>query len=237
MKIISSFHDYYDSLSYTDNDDVCYIRKKVDCKNYKGQSKFDVDRFNNHLRLTKMDSIDWISIRLIAFCGKLYFLFRPNSISIYMTRLSVADRDKLIWYNPELIIPDIVNQLDSKPLKTALIKNETQMVKNFKDYMSQASYIINANMIEKLALMFNAPYFKIKPDYYTTTYNICANFDSLEKIKFYKVMDVNQTYQEINMYLNSVLITNKEYPQITDDTILITAKGFDLKTSFRHPIK
>jgi hypothetical protein len=39
------------------------------------------------------------------------------------------------------------------------------------------------------------------------------------------------------MFLNSVLVQREEAPQITDNTVLLEAKGFDKKTSFRHPIK
>lgn len=236
MKIFSSFHDYYDTLSFQDDQGVHYIREEINCKLYKSQNKFNVQGFNN-IRLINSSFNDWINIELIAFCGKLYFQFTPNIIARYMTKISGMERYAMIWYNPELIIPDVINQINSKSIKTALINNEDKILKAFKSYMSQSSDIINEEMINTLSLKFNAPYFKIKPDYYSSTYEIYPNFESLQNVKFYKIMDINQTYQEIDMYLNSILIINKEPFQITDNKTLIEAKGFDLKTSFRHPIK
>jgi len=233
MRIFSSFRDYYDTLSFQDVHGVHYIRKEEDCKLYKSQIRFDADIFNQQL-IFKKTSDFWIATEIIAFCGKLFFLFRPDLANLYISNPSDY---KLVWYTPELIIPELIPHINSKSIKTLLIKNEDKLIQKLKKYTNRAADIIDNNTINNLALEFNAPYFKIKPRYYSFIYEIYPNFDSLQKIKFYKVMDINQTYQEIDMYLNSVLIVNKEYPQITDNKVLIEAKGFDLKTSFRHPIK
>jgi hypothetical protein len=64
------------------------------------------------------------------------------------------------------------------------------------------------------------------------------NGDFLKNYKFFKVLDPWQAFQEIQMFVGGVLPRNPNpMVEITNDKIKIHKHGFDLKTSFRHPVK
>ena len=53
------------------------------------------------------------------------------------------------------------------------------------------------------------------------------------------ILDLHQTYQDIETWISSILKDNPDTMPLSqiDNVTLLEKKGFDKKTSFRHPIK
>lgn len=239
MRIISNFHDYYDSaIPYDVDSDTYYIRNS-NKKCETGINEFKFDKFGYYARLGDLFSEYSINskilIELIGFCGKIYYKFYTNRLNLDL--MSEYEKLHWAWYDIETIIPEIINYTSSKTLKKQIIKEEKRIIKGLESFKTETNAVLNSDFINKLSIKYNCPYFMFEPKYYSKEYKIYPNFDSLKTAKFYKVLNATQTYQEIDMYLNSVLTINKEVSQITDNKVLCEAKGFDLKTSFRHPVK
>lgn len=66
---------------------------------------------------------------------------------------------------------------------------------------------------------------------------VTRHFDNLKRFNFQRVYDPFSCFQEIEMFIGNNLAQDTQVNQITDSNVLLTAKGFDKKTSFRHPVK
>jgi len=73
----------------------------------------------------------------------------------------------------------------------------------------------------------------------TTEYEVSDEVPFLAKMKFNQYMDAEELYQEIDYWIGNVLQDNPDTnpPVEIDNKHKIISNGFDLKTSFRHPIK
>jgi len=60
---------------------------------------------------------------------------------------------------------------------------------------------------------------------------------NLDALKFYKIIDSWRTYDKLYSYLSGVLGSDKTVPENISDKDRLLQHGFDLKTSFRNPIR
>lgn len=60
---------------------------------------------------------------------------------------------------------------------------------------------------------------------------------NLGKLNFVQIKDPFTAYQELEHWISNDLACQVDGPDIIDDKIKIQKHGFDLKTSFRHPVK
>ena len=229
MRIISKFKDYYDNAicySYCDHSNI-YVRNEQEyIDNTLNITALKYYPFFNHSILT---------FNILGFCGKFYLIidyngvyyinindlidnFKPTNISLYKKYL-----ESVTYENPGY---------KKVQVKDKLVRLPEKILNQFLE--------VNSNtLLQNLFIKYGIPYFLIKlTDIYgVKNPKLITNFNSLKTLKFYKVFNANQTYQELEMFFNSVLVRSESPAQILDSKVLITAKGFDVKTSFRHPIK
>jgi len=219
MRIISKFHDYYDSLQT--KDDLIYLRED---KEIFTQDKFPYSLEHN-IKLVEYggEITKLITDQIIGFCDKWYIYYpiydKHKDRRTYSIKYHICSLD------------DYLNNLKSK-----IDKRD----KKFK-YSYGAGKIYNVlteirNEYKNIFIDYQVPYFKIIKNVYSNI-SILTNFDNLYDVHFQKIMDVNTTFQELEMFIGNFLTKEKDITQITDSKILLESKGFDNKTSFRHPIK
>lgn len=63
------------------------------------------------------------------------------------------------------------------------------------------------------------------------------NCSNLNQYSFQQMVDPFTAYQQLEAWISNDLACQVDGPDIIDDKIKIQKHGFDLKTSFRHPVK
>lgn len=237
MRIISSFIDYYDHATcptYCNDSEIVFIRTPIDLTEKETHNNKFLFRLNpTYFRFANYN-YDIFSMKLIGFCGKLYIRYYLNPDYKIFDKLSLEEQFNWGWYDLNTLVEESCKYFSSKKYIKDAISHETKTIEYYKREVNEIQNIITSDMLNKISLKHNTPYFMIIPDRYSKTYSLSLSFNSLKNIKFFKVLDPYQAYQEIEMYFNSILIIPDNHLQITDNKVILEAKGFDNKQSFRH---
>jgi hypothetical protein len=219
MRIISNFHDYYDSCKKFDLENFPIYKRKTEEEIFK--NSFINNNNNHYLFKFTMDSFKinkfYFLNFLILFCGKLYKGFR------------VCDEQTKFFYNIDDIENFILNNIKDKKIIDNFYRSYflTSTYKKLKNYLSDQGKDFDLNIFQK----HNSPIIAFENRDYTNNYYQIIN-PNLKYFEFFKIHDVYSTYQQINMFVSGVLTnTEKEIPKISDE-LKLQSKGFD-KWSFR----
>lgn len=236
MKIISDFHDYYDpGLKYVDqNDNIIYKRNSISY-NIKEKNlpslviefykKYNSLLYHANYRLglagisfsSRKNAGSWYDTitnkngdfsfyrALIFFCGKIYPVYKVNH-----TKEGVSTNTYHYSFN------DLEYFLKENKLDFYSAKDKATCIEFFNVKDSDAGFLIENKitiaLIDKNTVIFNQR---------------LANYD------FFKVFDIYQAFQELNVWLCGTL----SYPQNImielSDKSKIEKCGFDNKWSFR----
>lgn len=219
MRIISSYHDYYDCIQ---RDYYCpeplFIRERTiiqyDYKTFQFANGFN-------LYISNTTTVEHI----IYFCGKVY-----KCIKICVKNNNCIQQYCKYCYNIE-DVTQFINSLDKNIIKefnktsrhyphfgTSKI---TSIVKRFKDFESEKDDIKKAfwQMSHPIAVS------------YSSNKTVVIN-DVLKNIEFQRIVPPQQAFQEIQMWLSNIAVPQKPIPSVSNSD-MIEAKGFDLKHSFR----
>jgi len=237
MYIIAKKKDYYDGVAGSTGIDktIVYNRQiiEIDEKDYpKVFRRYDAWANKNLSPFNKMGNIDikrelritgvyeHAAIFIIGFCGKLYV-----GCKLY------SKGEKIHSYGNKELITTITYDMEN-------LKNLIQDYGWWGKFEDNLNYVLTYNPIEFFR-EFNAPVFVYDNDYGRT----CIPFNwknnhkffinpLLKEYQFYKVFDAVQAFQEISMFMGSVL-GNKEKDIVqVADKYKIAQHGFD-KWSFR----
>ena len=221
MRIISSFHDYYDGVQAQGQDQsLIYLRKRnvVDLK----KTNYLFPRMGAIYSSSKLKVHTWI----VGFCGKIY------------TVLNVGKRrwdedDELLCYSLDEVDTFVKTHFNNKEVdgynKKSKITNRKwtgeYTRRNFERFFTKCKQQ-QTQYVHVFPL--GCPIFvaSITMRDSTITYN-----DSLKKLEFFRIFDTYSAFQEISMYLGSQAKPNKSIPKVSDKD-MVMAKGFD-KYSFR----
>ena len=240
MRIISSFHDYYDSVQSQGQDlKLIYLREEKEVVNY--PFEIYLTSHSNYFRHDKFGAEMYS--RIVGFCGQIYpiivMLYGKTSNKLG-SKLSSIINQKNCYTIDEVI--DFVKNIPSKHIRDEFFAKRKRVwghyfnIKNVHRFLED---IKTENRYEKVFHDHNSPIFLTNCNKHTglfdvkhfgtvTIFNPC-----LKDIEFYKVFDPYRAFQEIAMYLGGVLgMGNPPVPSVSNDD-LIEAKGFDLKKSFR----
>lgn len=243
MKIISKFHDYYDScLAHGHDDHVVYLRDTMqftdhlrdnevpaiirdlralfvkmtrdDVSNDWMSSRY-YDRLSTHLR-GKDYVVDLHAIRIL-FCGKHYPLIRCH-VTPYGVMHPASDE---YFYDADGVI-DLLTELGVSPGKRAKWNNKDEFTQ-IREWFAK-----NTNR---------------QPDYDWMVANkvTCVVRDSstlmvnppLKDYQFYRMMDPYTAYQELDMWISGTLAYPQNMMIEVEDKYRIMAHGFDMKYGFR----
>jgi len=243
MLIISKFKDYYDGVVGTtgidksiiyNRDSKEFIRKDKDypkflINSYFLRKKTDVnpivDLTPYHNPPLKKDILyQTYKYFVIGFCGKQYIGFK----FFYEDKNTINNSIK---YDIVYGYDNIISYLDMTK----------KLYHNNNNFEEKYNKIIDLNTIN-IFREYNTPTFIYIDSigYYTIGKNKIDHQSEkfiinpiLKDYEFYKVLDVYQTFQEINMFLGGVLGNNEKDIVEVDNKTKILKYGFDLKTSFR----
>jgi len=236
VRIISDFHDYYDSiLSYGQDKKLVYLRKtKIEKLKYTDLSE---TIWSWRLKFSAVDHsayefnnvIPEPDFGLIGFCGKWYgcLLYTlpesKNVIPIYSTD------DMITFLHKQKVDKERIAAFREGRRKVSSVK---YMSWRF-TYNKLSSFFTALDGIEsdiEYFFKYKAPilFFTFK-DY--TTYTLTIN-PNLKKLNFQKIVDPFTAFQELSMFISGRLgVEGPETITISNES-MITKKGFD-KWSFR----
>jgi hypothetical protein len=245
MRIISKFNDYYDGLQrYGAADDLLYIRDQAD-----GQKPFNVDRDmhnwimrdtwdKNYVTAHGLQYVVEFEDHSLLFCGKFY----PR------IRCVVKVANQLKGGNITAIY-DVISEAWGPSKKGVEADARAKAKLPPRDEKYQMSYFSVVKREEMERLIANYDWLAVHQEYGAPvlafeerrTYNggryylelVVKRNPRLRDSNFASVIDPNTAYQEIAMYLGTLVKPDKEMVELSDKE-QIAKKGFD-KWSFRKP--
>lgn len=238
MKLISKFHDYYDTaIVYGIDSNIIYIRKMQD---YDEKSKIfdnvkDVIKEPTFFNKTTYKNIVIDNFIYIFFCGKVYPCieimiednrkgYSHNNITEYCYDLS---------YMEKILRKFKINIPSKRIRKIGRYGAPSYYNKNFnKEFFKNVfnDTLLNENEILDLHFTLDTPVFLLKK-WMNGEGRLIIN-PQLKKYCFYRNMDAFAAFQEISMFISGVMGgKSPKMIEISDDD-RIAKHGFD-KYSFR----
>ena len=226
MRIISKFHDYYDTaMGYGQDQSVVYVRDQKDSDEAPSQMKLchRIDR----------DAPQRYAICYpfaIAFCGKIYRGFsavvKPSDAT--PTRKACYTKDELIQF----LASHKIN-ITEKSYRGRWIPFWDR---SWTEYLAQPQCDASAEswFIErKIAVMVSD--LEVKQEYALTREHetgIIIN-PCLKRYEFYRIFDAYQTFQELSMFVGGILPGADADMAVVNDKDRYAQRGFDVKWGFR----
>lgn len=232
MKIVSDFHDYYDSVMIHGQDsDITFVRKPLQYNIERNLDQYpkliqnlaEITKrpnpghkwFRNHIELSfknKKSQYNIYPFRII-FCGEIY----PG---IKVTEYKINDENSInhFFYDlNEFICFTEENEILLKPGKYT---RDSEFQKNRRSYFEGYSVDKNYLIENKVSIAIRA--YK----------HIYINYN-LKDFGFYKVMDAYSTFQTLNQWVSGTLAYPPNIMIEIEDKYRISAHGFDPKYGFR----
>ena len=227
MRIISKFKDYYDCIQrYAFDDDTVYVRNEKEYY-FNPQERKWTPELPGHLGLISPPYAPRSHISLekftIGFCGTIYpgvKIWKNDSSQCHYCLESFWE-----YLEDNKILPKPWKCNSKKRIKTHQNRIKAEWDFYFKPWKN-----------EKAFLKLRTPVFSFKVGIRYTTDSICTVNPLLNEYEFFKIFNPYSAYQEIDMFLNSILTSPEpEMIEISNENLL-KKKGFDEK-SFRKQKK
>ena len=221
MIINSNFRDYYDTSNggWLDKT-IVYNRKEEDINDnrFLKRLKNNIDYIDSTTHSSRDNDIKTIKeFSLVGFCGKFYVLYHYKK---YHTLTDEVIKESYN-YNRENI-DTYINDIDVSKYYLKYNKYKLTKLENlYRNYNNKEDYT--------LFIKYKTPILFI--DIYK--FNIIKKDIKLNDIEFFKVKDSFTAYNDLEIFLSNVILTNEKEPLESTDKIKILSKGFDYKYSFR----
>ena len=249
MHIISKYKDYYDGVAGSVGiDKTCrYMREpRYVSYDFKDISHINGWQARYHLPTFKSDDAgrwykhpkgkaDYYNYFIIGFCGKLYigYYFKWKGTKEYYSNPEGTDDVELITYDPKKIIDLTFN----------FKKNDSDTKKAIAEFKSTWDAIHKTDAIE-IFREFKAPVFVNDPNCqlnkeiaYTTEqaneWHPTQVNPTLKTYQFAKIFEPYMAFQELSMFIGSVLVNPENNMVEVADEYRMASRGLD-KTSFRQ---
>lgn len=230
MLILSDFRDYYDNIMHTGIDKRCIYNRNTTTIHFSESNRINKKYGDSFLSDTLRDisTAFWfrrdISVMLLGFCGT----FHPM---IY-----VSDENKYFYNYKEFEeYIDTISRVkgQEKRFNSKVYGKYTAKEKTL--IGAKKLFAFNSNHYNDIFYDMKTPVVLIEAQsYYGSTITINP---MLDRIGFGRIKDSYSCYQEIYQFMSGVLgVGNRPMVEISNNDMIVK-KGFDLKTSFRHPIK
>lgn len=232
MKIISKFHDYYDSvLSYGMDLTHVYKRETIEIL-LDNAPKFILVDSKKQDKLFKNIPQN-LQKEILRYANQLPFCFRKHPYDFNLIECFFIFFCGKVFYQEVYKIPDkenidcftfdeskkVILKYGDKYEKRLITENKPPLFGTRKDELYNHNFI-NLDFVEELHHYFSSPAIKLEKE--KIIINPC-----LREIKFYKLLNPFQTYQEIDMYISGILSSpQKEIAEISDKD-RISKHGFD----------
>jgi hypothetical protein len=230
MRIISDFHDYYDAVQSTGQDQsLIYFRKREEVT--AAPYPFPVIEWSFWLDRRKIPAQEHI----IGFCGKIY----P---AVVLTH--VASEKSAVCYNIQEVDSFFENNYRRKEVEKYRSTRKRRWGHGWQSQFCRDAFekyfTACAERRDAFVEMFREKRCPVwigtvlEASWRNRTGKIVYN-DSLKNLEFFRLFDTYSAFQEIVMFLGGLAVPLKEIPEIPDE-IMVGVKGFD-QWSFRKPPK
>lgn len=263
MRIISKFHDYYDSaLAFGHDDKVTFVRERVE---YPGNTIPDeysilwkpVGAYSSitfDLKKSKVIEDVTLTPHTVAFCGKIYKgaivttkykygLWKPNNHEFFydvetlgtaLGKKGVALRDKEPVVHGRKPSGWFAGETDKRLTSLRYLKGAEEY---FREPTSEQyrDFFID----KKLAIASWDPGVQDHTSIFghgTSDFAVVLN-PELSKLQFYKVFDAYAAFQELDMFLGGVLAGEDNPMAGISDQDLAKSKGYDCMSFRKEPSK
>ena len=233
MKLISKFHDFYDSCLSLGIDETIFFQretKEIKCEETKTRFyiKDELYSIEHGYWRRKLGEYNINNINVLHFCGKQIPFIKVSIQDCYSTREHIS-----YCYNIKQVEAFISKYCDKSQIEKFYQKD--------KEYRSKKRY--RSSEFEKISKWFIDftkdetildDYFKYESPYFLKTKKEIIINPCLSNYEFYKNMGAFETFQEISMFISGVM--GGQVPKMIEisDTIRLQKKGFDSVTSFRN---
>lgn len=221
MRIISDFHDYYDTaMGFGVDYDTIWLRKEKKLKRGAGPGVHkSYGEGYRDLDLTFLT-------HTIGFCGKIYGC-------VVVRNDQVGKSNTAICYNIEEVDSFVEANFKKKQVKSYYSSEKSKWGFGYKYYRLYMPST-RGSFVEFFRRCSEA---KDKHEEFFIDNNTPVFVDNvlnarLKGLEFYRVFDPYTAFQEIQMFFGRLRSPEKPIPKISDADMLV-AKGFDPKYSFR----
>jgi hypothetical protein len=230
MRIISDFHDYYDAVQATGQDQsLIYLRKpeEVEVSEY----PFPILSYYTAGREPRGPSIRQ---RIVGFCGKIYPVLELTHVATSAVAIcyNLNEVDCFVEHN---FRKDAIEEYRTKAKSNRRYWGRHWPTHLRRDAFEKhfAACAEKRDSFAKMFLETRCPVFIGTADQHAwkkwsrkIVYHGC-----LKDLEFFRLFDSYTAFQEIAMFLGGLAVPLKPIPQVPDK-IMVGAKGFD-KWSFR----
>lgn len=226
MRIISTFHDYYDgvqSLGYDPG--LIYIREPRDLV-YRDNNLVNSRLFNREFYFNFGNKNIHFRFMLVGFCGNIFPLI------IFQSKYycySIEDADIAI---KKINMKEVYNKYMGKSKKYIFTPELSRkrmsnfFNKNYSDWLVKVSFHETERILNSLAIEHKVPIFIFGYNYNHGCQTLTLNCN-LQSINFQRIKDAYTTYQEIAQHLSGVLGQNDKPTIQISDKDMRDKKGFD----------
>jgi hypothetical protein len=248
MKIVSPFHDYYDTaLGFGIDTSIMYDRRETEIELQPNDFKETLSEIPSHRgrdywRKPEVNEFDAVPI-IVGFCGRLYpgyeiEFYRPGALAGGWDRLFAFSMDALKRCIVEAE-PDGLRWFCRKRDKYSSVKWNRP---SFTEGGVEAYFSRGFPEFERLFQDHKVPVFSLRFERRvdqgsgTRRFNTLTLNPRLNAYSFQKVVDPYTAFQEIMMYITGVLGTGESSTVQISDRMMSEKKGFDFVKSFRREL-
>ena len=213
MRIISKFHDYYDtSVTMVDMQNV-YVREK---------KEIEVSERNIFVKRTDETISKCLGatcvIRQVFFCGKYYFYLTTSDKDYFCI-------DKWKWVKPEEQDRVVYTDFDQ-------VKSKAEKLKVKSSIMKQASRVWDSMSVPPVDMIdlnknHNAPVILLEHKGYRYVDHAIILNAELKSIEFQRIVDPWSAFQDIERYMANDLAEDNKPPVEIADEYRIKAHGYN----------
>lgn len=241
VRIISDFHDYYDSVQATGQDQtLVYLRARNEAELNRSTYQFPLFGGISPYYEFRPRGMPIVQI-VVGFCGKVYPILRLSH-----QRQPERSPDIALCYTVRDVDAFIEGHFRRREIETYRSKPRRWRFQNslwprgqrrekFEEFF--AAFAEKRSAFGQIFLDNRCPIFVAstwwdteKGRKFKIVYNEC-----LKELEFFRVMDTFTAYQELQMYFGAMAQPNKPIPAVSDKD-MVSIKGFD-EWSFRKPPK
>jgi hypothetical protein len=229
MRIISDFHDYYDAVQATGQDQtLIYVRRMEEAKI--SEYPFPVLTYQYYISNDE-NRVPRVQQHIVGFCGKIYPV-------LVLTHVATDNRAVCFDLNEvdsfvERNFPTNAAMEYKRPLRRRWRYWPGSLRDEIEKYF--AACAAKKNSFSEMFLEKGCPLFIATTErrgWRVRDAKIVYN-GVLKELEFFRLFDTYTTFQEIAMYLGGLAVPFKDIPHVPDK-VMVGVKGFD-KWSFRKP--
>lgn len=248
MRIIAKQADYYDCIMKQGLDKTLLYHRTTEQQiltqhttAYRYYQQFKERTINDYVHLpeikpNQLSHYLTVDTGLLGFCGQQYLIISCQYQTINISSSSYSrwlDKLKENHITPHHCLYDLLHDYLYNKQKQYSRQRRAYITIDGKEKLILSSFKQDnaIKLPDELFIELNCPVFLIYTPHHSQT-TLIKN-PLLKPLDFQCLLNPQQCFQEIAMYLGNFL-TQKDNPkQITDNKVLCAAKGFDIKTSFR----